>query len=216
MTMEFLPTDDDLLHIGISLLCGSLIGFEREYRNKSAGFRTIILICLGSTIFTIVSKYGAGSDDRVAANIITGIGFIGAGVIFKDKFSVMGLTTASVIWTAAGIGMAAGIGYHTLAVSLTVLTIVVLSIFNKVELLLEALHLTRTVFIAFKDTELDHLTKLNDLLDEHRLRYKRKSISKRENKLSIVLEVSGKRKSLRGFNEEMVGLPFVEEFYYNA
>lgn len=178
--MEFLPADDDLLHIGISLLCGSLIGFEREYRNKSAGFRTIILICLGSTIFTIVSKYGVGSDDRVAANIITGIGFIGAGVIFKDKFSVMGLTTASVIWTAAGIGMAAGIGYHTLAVSLTALTILVLSVFNKVELVLEALHLTRTVFIGFQDTELNHLERMNELLDEHRLRYKRKTISKRK------------------------------------
>ena len=104
--MQFLLEQGDLISIAVSILCGSIIGFEREYSNKSAGFRTLILICLGSTIFTIVSKHGSGSDDRIAANIITGIGFIGAGVIFKDKLSVLGLTTAAVIWTTAGIGMA--------------------------------------------------------------------------------------------------------------
>jgi len=69
----------------VSVLCGGVIGFEGEYRNKSACLRTIILISLGSTIFTIVSRYGSGSDDRISANIITGIGFIGAGAIFKDR-----------------------------------------------------------------------------------------------------------------------------------
>src|SRR5690606_33598818 len=109
----------------------------REYKNKSAGFRTIVLICLGATAFTIVSRYGVGSDDRIAANIITGIGFIGAGVIFKDKFSVMGLTTAAVIWIVAGIGMAAGIGYYGLSLSLSLITVLVLSVFNKVESAME-------------------------------------------------------------------------------
>ncbi|WP_316838425.1 MgtC/SapB family protein [Pedobacter gandavensis] len=98
----------------VSFICGSAIGFERAYKNKSAGFRTIILISLGSTIFTIVSRYGAGADDRISAKIITGIGFIGAGVIFKDKISVRGITTAAVITTSAAIGITAGIGYHAL------------------------------------------------------------------------------------------------------
>src|SRR6187431_1454735 len=89
--MEYVLERHDVVSLAISILCGSIIGFEREYNNKSAGFRTVILICFGSTIFTIVSRYGAGSDDRIAANIITGIGFIGAGVIFKDKLSVLGL-----------------------------------------------------------------------------------------------------------------------------
>ena len=101
--MEYILEHEDVISLAISILCGSIIGFEREYNNKSAGFRTVILICLGSTIFTIVSNHGTGSDDRIAANIITGIGFIGAGVIFKDKLSVLGLTTAAVIWTSAGI-----------------------------------------------------------------------------------------------------------------
>ncbi len=214
--MEFLPAQEDLIHIGVSILCGSLIGFEREYRNKSAGFRTIVLICLGSTIFTIVSKYGVGSDDRIAANIITGIGFIGAGVIFKDKFSVMGLTTAAVIWTAAGIGMAAGIGYYGLAIGLSIATIIILSLFSRVELLFEAWHLTRTLYIGFQDTDLTRLDEITALLDDHRIQYKRKSISKQNHKLSVVLELSSNRKRLRAFNNAMVALASVEEFYYNS
>lgn len=71
----------------VAIFCGAIIGFEREYRNKAAGFRTIVLICFGSAVFTVVSKMmgGNGSDDRIAANIVTGIGFIGAGVIFKEQ-----------------------------------------------------------------------------------------------------------------------------------
>ena len=111
--MDFTVEIKDMVAMVISIICGGVIGFEREYKNKSAGFRTIILISLGSTIFTIVSQHGAGTDDRISANIITGIGFIGAGVIFKDKISIRGLTTAAVIWTSAAIGMTAGIGYHS-------------------------------------------------------------------------------------------------------
>src|SRR5690606_3954740 len=163
--MEILPENNDLAAIGVSLLAGSLVGLEREYKNKSAGFRTIVLICLGATAFTIASRFGAGSDDRIAANIITGIGFIGAGVIFKDKFSVMGLTTAAVSWVVAGIGMAAGMGYHSLALSLSVVTVLVLSVFNKVEKGMERLFLTRTIFVGFQDMDTSNLEKLKRVLE---------------------------------------------------
>src|SRR6186997_2078579 len=146
----------DLLSIITSIICGGLIGFEREYKNKSTGFRTILLITLGSTIFTIVSRHGSGTDDRIAANIITGIGFIGAGVIFKDKLSVLGLTTAAVIWTTAGIGMATGIGYHFLAFCLTIFTIIVLSLFGKVEYLIDRLNHSRTINLTFRDTDINN------------------------------------------------------------
>jgi putative Mg2+ transporter-C (MgtC) family protein len=92
--LEFNITDQDLIKIAIAVVCGGLLGLERQYKNKTAGFRTIILICLGSTIYTMVAqRAGAG----VNINIVTGIGFIGAGVIFKDNITVSGLTTASVI-----------------------------------------------------------------------------------------------------------------------
>src|SRR5690606_10597162 len=131
--MDFTISYQDMISMLMSIFCGGIIGFEREYRSKSAGFRTIMLISLGSTIFTIVSGHGAGADDRIAANIITGIGFIGAGVIFKDQVSIRGLTTAAVIWTSAAIGMTTGIGYHALAFVFTLITLFILLMINRVE-----------------------------------------------------------------------------------
>lgn len=214
--MEFIPENNDLVSIGVSVLAGSLVGLEREYKNKSAGFRTIVLICLGATVFTIVSRFGVGSDDRIAANIITGIGFIGAGVIFKDKFSVMGLTTAAVIWIVAGIGMAAGIGYYGLAIAVSVITVIVLSLLNRVESVMETWFLTRTIFIVFQSMDISHLEELKRVMEKHRIKYTRKTVSKRARKLSVVFELSADRQSLRQFNNEMMTLTYVEEFYYNS
>lgn len=214
--MEFLPENSDIVGIGVSLLACSLVGLEREYKNKSAGFRTIVLIGLGATAFTIASRFGAGSDDRIAANIITGIGFIGAGVIFKDKFSVMGLTTAAVIWVVAGIGMAAGMGYHSLALSLSVITVIVLSLFNKVESAMERLFLTRTIYVGFGDMDTGNLEKLKRVMDEHQIKYTRKTVAKRAGQLSVVFELLADRKNLQQFNNAMMELPYVEEFYYNS
>ncbi|HAT93969.1 MAG TPA: magnesium transporter MgtC, partial [Sphingobacterium sp.] len=106
----------DILLIMLSVLIGLLIGIEREYRNKSAGLRTFILVSFGSCLFTILSlKIGLANPDRLAANIITGIGFLGAGVIFKEDNKVSGITTATTIWATASLGMCVGAGYIFLA-----------------------------------------------------------------------------------------------------
>lgn len=212
--MDILPEYTDLMSVGIAILCGSLIGFEREFRNKAAGFRTVVLICLGSAIFTIISRHGAGSDDRIAANIITGVGFIGAGVIFKGKVSVLGLTTAAVIWITAGIGMAAGAGYHSLAMLVTACTLVILILFSKVELLLAAVHVSSTLYITFDNTDMAHLRDLEQLISDYRIKARRKLISKSSNRLSAVIEVRGYRKHIVQFNEQLVNLPYVHAFNY--
>ena len=104
----------DLIKAVSSLLVGMMLGAERELKDKAAGFRTITLICLGSTLFTVLSyKLGGGESEdatRIASYVVSGIGFLGAGVIFKDGFSINGLTTASSIWIAAAIGMSIGFG----------------------------------------------------------------------------------------------------------
>ncbi len=87
MPLEFDIATNDLIKIGIAVFCGALLGFERQYNNKTAGFRTIILISLGSTIFTMISQR---AGQGVNINLVTGVGFIGAGVIFKDNISVNG------------------------------------------------------------------------------------------------------------------------------
>ena len=102
----------DIYKALISLVAGMILGFEREMKDKSAGLKTITVICLGSTLFSILSYKIAGIGDptRIASYIVSGIGFLGAGVIFKSGFTVYGLTTAGIIWMAAAIGMSIGFG----------------------------------------------------------------------------------------------------------
>ncbi|MGZ3955921.1 MAG: MgtC/SapB family protein, partial [Flavisolibacter sp.] len=102
-----------LLRLLMVIAVGGLVGAEREYRSKSAGFRTMILICLGSFLFTTFSKtIGGASPDRIASNIVTGIGFLGAGVIFKSDNRVNGITTAATIWAVAALGMGVATGEY--------------------------------------------------------------------------------------------------------
>ncbi len=119
---------EEAAQVSVSFIIGAIIGLEREFRSKPAGFRTMILICVGSCLYTILSKeVGDGSADRIASNIVTGIGFIGAGVIFKEGISVNGLTTAALIWITAALGMA--IGFHNYPLAIVVSGMVVIALF---------------------------------------------------------------------------------------
>jgi putative Mg2+ transporter-C (MgtC) family protein len=115
-----------LVRCGTAALCGMVIGLERELKNKPAGFRTNTLICLGAAIYTDVGLLlangngsAAGDPARIAAQIVTGIGFLGAGCIIQDRGEVHGLTTAATIWVVAAIGIVAGVGHPVLALILT-------------------------------------------------------------------------------------------------
>lgn len=118
-------------------MLGAAIGFEREMHRQPAGFRTHSLVALGSALFTIISAYGfAGSlvdPTRIAAQIVSGIGFIGAGTILQHRGNIRGLTTAASLWAVAAIGMAAGAGLLALALVGTLLILVVLSLLDNVE-----------------------------------------------------------------------------------
>jgi putative Mg2+ transporter-C (MgtC) family protein len=120
----------DVFHILLATFLGAAIGLERELSGKSAGLRTNLLICLGAAIFTIISKRmitGDGSTSRIAAQIVTGVGFLGAGALIQDRRGVHGLTTAATIWLVASIGMACGAGFVALAVVSTIIAIIVLT-----------------------------------------------------------------------------------------
>ncbi len=120
----------EVLSLCMAVVFGAIIGFEREIRRKSVGLRTNTLICLGAAIFTVVSRQMAvafgESPTRIAAQIVGGIGFLGAGAIIRDRGSVQGATTAATIWLVASIGMACGAGFLVLATASTALTILVL------------------------------------------------------------------------------------------
>lgn len=210
--MDFTISYPDMMSMLISVLCGGIIGFEREYRSKSAGFRTIILISLGSTIFTIVSSHGVGADDRIAANIITGIGFIGAGVIFKDQVSVRGLTTAAVIWTSAGIGMTTGIGYHALAFSFTLITLFILLMITRVEKIISALQKQKSVNVTFKNSNLDQIDSLEAKLRSENLEIERLELSKYDDRIIVLWLVSGKKDSLNNLSNTLARIPEITSF----
>jgi putative Mg2+ transporter-C (MgtC) family protein len=122
---------EDFLKIFLALLAGGLIGVEREFRDKAAGFRTLIFIAVGSTLFTILSLKLPGDKDaaRIAANIVTGVGFLGAGAILREGGRVTGLTTAAAIWLTSAVGMALGGGEYTLAGLVVLVGLVVLWFF---------------------------------------------------------------------------------------
>jgi putative Mg2+ transporter-C (MgtC) family protein len=124
-----------LVRCGVAALCGAMIGLERELKNKPAGFRTNILICLGSAIYMAVGLLVNEADERmsdparIAAQVVTGIGFLGAGCIIQQQDRVKGLTTAATIWVVAAIGIVAGAGFPILAFiasAIVLLTLVVL------------------------------------------------------------------------------------------
>ena len=120
-----------LLDLLLSVVLGYFIGFERKQRFKEAGVRTHTIVCVGSALMTIISrKIGTGDPGRIAAQIVTGIGFLGAGMIVYKQHEVKGLTTAAGIWATAGIGMACGGRLHILAIGATLLIIFVQCVFH--------------------------------------------------------------------------------------
>lgn len=130
-------TLDVVLKIVLSFLFGAMIGFEREKRNRPAGLRTHILVAVGSALITLISikffKIYGESPSRIAANIVVGIGFLGAGTIMKEGLTIRGLTTAASIWVASAIGIACGLGYYFPAVLVTLITVFTLVFIRNIE-----------------------------------------------------------------------------------
>jgi putative Mg2+ transporter-C (MgtC) family protein len=119
----------DISAILLAVCCGTAIGFERQLKHKPAGLRTNVLICLGAAVFTVISQKmagGEGSITRIAAQIVTGVGFLGAGAIIQDRGGIYGLTTAATIWLVASIGMACGAKLYLLGIISTIIAIAVL------------------------------------------------------------------------------------------
>src|SRR5687767_9905719 len=188
---------DILIKLSISLLIGLVIGAEREYRNKSAGLRTIILICLGSTVFTIISMKVSHETEvaRIASNIVTGIGFLGAGAIMRDGLSISGLTTASTIWVAAALGMAVGAGEFITAGIGTVLVLVVLTVFSKLQLVFDRLRRSMDLHIIFNVNQ-NGVEELEQKMYSLNISFDRKKESRKQEDVKYHYELTGKAKKL--------------------
>ncbi len=166
MSLELL----DVVKLLSAIVAGALIGAEREYRDKTAGFRTVIFICVGATLFTMFSiKIGGEKDPRIAASVVSGIGFLGAGVILREKGRVVGLTTAAMIWLTAAIGMGIGSGYFVLSGLTVIFILIILWLFPSFEHFIDLARETRSYEIVCplnvtKAAELQQLFERNKLV----------------------------------------------------
>jgi len=158
----------------LSAVLSGIVGFEREFHGRAAGFRTHILLCVGSTlimltsihIFDVYSSRVPIDPARLAAGVVTGIGFLGAGTIMRYKASVRGLTTATSLWVVAGIGLAVGSGLYFGGIFTTIIAVVALMFFSRLEHVMIRKDWYKTVIIETKDG-VEQLKKIRETLSEY-------------------------------------------------
>ena len=176
-----ISTEEVALRLVLALALGAVIGLEREWRDRTAGLRTHMLVCLGSAAFTIISAYAfseyytrlpdgtrvIADPARIAAQIVSGIGFLGAGAIFQSRGNVRGLTTAASLWMMAAIGMAAGAGEYAVAIISTVLIGLVLVAFRQFSRRINRMRAKTRATIEVNVSRADGYKALFDTLDSH-------------------------------------------------
>jgi putative Mg2+ transporter-C (MgtC) family protein len=196
-----------ILKLLLAILVGGAIGVERELHHKAAGVRTMILICVGATLFTLMdTEYNAGG--RIAANIATGVGFIGAGVILHESNRIRGLTTAATVWLSAALGMGIGFGAYLLTVVAAALVLVVLRLFAPLEVRLDELWEMRTYQIDFP-CRLEKIDQMNAALQKCGLKPATIMQMKRDGLLSVTCAVSGATSKQQEFVQLMLNDPEV-------
>ncbi|MBS1917207.1 MAG: MgtC/SapB family protein [Bacteroidetes bacterium] len=207
--------EDIILKLLLSFIIGGAIGAEREYRSKSAGFRTLTLICVGATMFTVFSIVigGNGNPDRIASNIITGIGFVGAGVIFKGDFGVNGITTAAMIWVTAALGMAIGAGYELVSAIACVLVLIMLYVYGKLEKWIDSVNQTRNYKIVC-DYQNETLQKYDEYFKKFHLQSRRSREIKTGNTITGEWSVKGCEKDHQQFVDFILNDPTVKTFEF--
>lgn len=201
-----------LLRLLIVIIIGGLIGIERELKSKSAGFRTIMMICLGSFLFTTFSKYiSPQTPDRIASNIVTGIGFLGAGVIFKNNNRVNGLTTAATIWISAALGMGVATGQY-LFVSISAATVFgLLHFLARMENKIDTITQTKTYSITMSSQE-NILSNYEALFNQFHFKFKRQLISKQDDDIVVSWMLIGAEKDHTRFIELLLKEEKVKKF----
>ncbi|HEY8971574.1 MAG TPA: MgtC/SapB family protein [Puia sp.] len=177
-----LQTGEILWRLALAVIIGGLIGAEREYRSKSAGFRTLSLICLGACLFTVLSQLIGveHAPERIASNVVVGIGFVGAGVIFRGDTShskINGITTAAMIWVTAALGMGIGAGYKLISCAACLLVLVVIIVFSLLEGWIDRMNQIRNYKIACV-FENETLHRFEELFKSHHLKFRRSRQSK--------------------------------------
>lgn len=203
---------EDLVRLLLSLAIGGVIGLEREIRDKAAGLRTIIFICIGSTLFTLLSVKLGGSNEmaRIASNIVVGVGFLGAGTIMREGGRITGLTTAAVVWLVAALGMSVGAGQYGLALASGAIALIVLRIFPLVERLFSDVSQQSTVEIVVPHDR-DHVAALEAQMRAEGLHVSRAHQKRSEGSLAVGWRLTGKGSTVRAAIERLMADAEIEE-----
>lgn len=207
---------ENLIKLGMAVVVGGVLGAEREFRDKAAGFRTLILITVGSTLFTIFSLMmdPGNTQTRIAANIVTGIGFLGAGAIIREHGRVGGLTTAATIWLSAALGMGIGAG-ELLFVSLSTLAVVVvLLIFPSLEIWIDHIRESRSYRIVVSTTNAKKVDKIHAAIETCELKVFEHHQSKIGTTIVGTWHTIGAPKNHEKFVSSMLKDKDIEEFVY--
>lgn len=199
----------------LAALWGGIVGIEREYRSKSAGFRTMIMISMGSCFFTIMSNAigSPGNPDRIASNIVTGIGFLGAGVIFRGDNRVNGITTAATIWAVAAIGMGIGAGYYIASAVSSILILVVLAALPYIERTIDNWSQSRVYTVECHFTP-GRVESFGELLTGHRLTVIQLNESRNQQTLTMKWVVKGKVSNHESFIKGVMRDESISRFEY--
>lgn len=205
-----------VLKLVLAIALGGLIGLEREASQKPAGFRTNILVCVGSAMMMtlavlLVQSKGGSSDTlvRMAAGVITGMGFIGAGTIFQSRGAIAGLTTASTLWLVAGLGLVIGAGYYLPALIFTALTITTLLLFRRIEN--TYLHKSQFHYHLKAKARPYILASLRKLALHHGVRLERLTMKQEGSSYLLAFSFSASEEKEQEFNQGLLELADIEE-----
>lgn len=207
---------DDLIKILLAIVVGGIIGIERELHYKVAGIRTLIFICVGSTLFTLLSTKLAGDSGRITANIINGVGFLGAGVIMHEGGHVTGLTTAATIWLVSALGIGLGGGDIKLVLVVTVITLIVLSSFPILERWVcnfRGEEYTYELVFAFNQDKYKNLEKF---FSESQLKIVKQQQSKENGCLRCSWQLTGSTSNHERLIQQLLLDPEIDEFRYTT
>jgi putative Mg2+ transporter-C (MgtC) family protein len=165
------PPWSEIILVAVSFLCGATVGIERERQVKPAGLRTLILICMGSTVFTVASMsppLGRFEPARLAAQIVTGVGFLGAGSILRERHGITGLTTAASIWATAAVGIIVGAGYAVSGLALSLGVLFTLTVVGRLESWIAGPCAATQALVLYRPERGKTRVRIQSVLDEHK------------------------------------------------
>jgi putative Mg2+ transporter-C (MgtC) family protein len=204
----------EIVLMATSFVCGAVVGSEREKERKAAGLRTHILICVGSALFTVISAspaMGGHEPARIAAQIVTGVGFLGAGSILRDHHHISGLTTAATIWATSGIGLAVGAGYASAGLLLSACVFVTLAWVRRLEVTFNGPCEIRRMRVLYQPMRGKTQVRLRTLLDDAKGPVTAGAISERADGLhEFSIEYCSRHREHRGLLGQLAEVPGVE------